>query len=349
MAEVTGQVLEARTNTPVAGAQVFVLLESQLSYPLEPPPTVGTDENGRYRFDSLTPGRYRIAAQKDGFAPPMDPWKMQAFVVGAGQILPDVTVLIQRGATIAGRVVDPSGQPVVRVNVAALLKRLDARGVSTESTSFGAPLLIPFGHDQTSNNGEFRIVGLAGGEYVLAAGTVSNHSAVNVMSPAKTAAAVTYFPGTADPAAAQPVSVEAGEIVSEVEVRIVTVRAFVVSGVVTDDLGRPLQDATVTLMSNQGGVEPLLSLMMAPDMTVTDSTGKFVFSSVPAGVYTLHANINGDIGGFSFGYFGDFVIGPDGIPRVDDTEKRSGQLPPGVVQVTVENADVTNLRVVANN
>jgi protocatechuate 3,4-dioxygenase beta subunit len=349
MAEVTGQVLEAGTNTPVADAQVFVLLESQRSYPVGPPPTVGTDENGRYRFDSLTPGRYRIAARKDGFAPAMDPWKMQAFVVAAGQVLTDVTVVIQRGATIAGRVVDPSGQPLVRVNVAALLKRLDGSGVSTESTSFGAPLLIPFGQDQTSNNGEFRIVGLAGGEYILAASTASNHSAVNVMSPATTTAAVTYFPGTADPAAAQPVSVEAGEIVSEVEVRIVAVRAFVVSGVVTDDLSGPLQDAMVTLMSNQGGAEPLIPLMMASSMTTTDSTGKFAFSSVPAGVYTLQANTNGGIGGFSFGYFDDFVIGPDGIPRADDTEQGSAQLSAGVVQVTVEDADVTNLRIVANH
>jgi len=85
MSRVSGQVIVDGTNTPVADARVFVVLDDERAAPDGFPPEVLSDRDGRYQFEMLTPGRYRIAAQKDGFRPPMDPSTMQIFEVAAGQ------------------------------------------------------------------------------------------------------------------------------------------------------------------------------------------------------------------------------------------------------------------------
>src|ERR1700730_9605132 len=79
MSRVSGQVIEDGTNRPVADARVFVVLEDERAAAEGPPPEALSDRDARYRFDTLPPGRYHIAAQKDGFAPPMDPSTMQVF------------------------------------------------------------------------------------------------------------------------------------------------------------------------------------------------------------------------------------------------------------------------------
>lgn len=77
VARVSGQVIEDRTNTPVAGADVFVVVDRDLSAPADALPASMTDQDGRYHLDALPAGRYRIAAHKAGFVPPMEPSTMQ--------------------------------------------------------------------------------------------------------------------------------------------------------------------------------------------------------------------------------------------------------------------------------
>ena len=84
MSRVSGQVIEDGTSRPVADARVFVVLDDERAAADGSPPEVLSDRDGRYRFDMLPPGRYHIAAQKDGFAPPMDPSSMQIFEVAMG-------------------------------------------------------------------------------------------------------------------------------------------------------------------------------------------------------------------------------------------------------------------------
>ena len=125
MTRVSGQVIEDGTNTPVAGARMFVLPDDERAAADGFLPEAFSDRDGHYRFDSLPAGRYHIAAQKDGFAPPMDPSTMQMFEVAAGQVLDGLTVSLRRGGAFAGRVLDPQGQPIANVGVTALLKRLN--------------------------------------------------------------------------------------------------------------------------------------------------------------------------------------------------------------------------------
>jgi hypothetical protein len=159
MSRVSGQVIEHGTNAPVAGAHVFLVLDGEFSTSAGAPPESVTDRDGRYQFDTLPPGRYRIAVHKEGFEPPMDPSTMQVFEVAAGQALDGLTVSLRRGGVIAGRVLDPHGQPLAEAGVTALLKRLNSIDRPTGPTSSGAPLLMPSGQGQTNGLGEFRIAG----------------------------------------------------------------------------------------------------------------------------------------------------------------------------------------------
>ena len=345
MSRVSGQVIEDGTNTPVAAARVFVVLDDERAAPDGSPPEVLSDRDGRYQFDMLTPGRYHIAAQKDGFAPPMDPSTMQIFEVAAGQVLDGLTVSLRRGGAFAGRVLDPQRQPIANVGVTALLKRLNRNDQPAGVASSGPPLLMPSGQGQTNDLGEFRIFGLWPGEYVIVATAQSKFGGAATQPAAATTTTATYFPGTADVSAAQPVAVQSDETVSYLIIPLVSVPAFKISGVVVDGAGAPVANAMVMLMGGQRGTDLLLSLVVGPPlMSPSDAAGRFTFGDVPAGAYTVRADAGG--GGIgAFGFTDTFGIDIDGTPRGDPSRPKPAR-EPGTIEVTVENADVGDLRIV---
>jgi len=348
MSRVSGQVIEDGTNRPVSDARVFVVLDDERAAPDSSPPEVLSDRVGRYQFDMLTPGRYHIAAQKDGFAPPMDPSTMQIFEVAAGQVLDGLTVSLRRGGAFAGRVLDPKGQPIANVGVTALLKRLNRDDQPAGVASSGPPLLMPSGQGQTNDLGEFRIVGLWPGEYVIVATPQSKFGGAATQPAAATTTTATYFPGTADVSAAQPVAVQLDETVSDLIIPLVSVPAFEISGVVVDRAGAPVANAMVMLMGGQRGTDFLLSLVAGqPLMSQSDAGGRFTFGDVPAGAYTLRADAGsgGGIGAFGFGFTDTFGIDIDGTPRGDPSRPKPAR-EPGTIEVTVDNADVSDLRIV---
>jgi protocatechuate 3,4-dioxygenase beta subunit len=66
---VSGRVLEEGSQTPIAGAEVMLvpIRPSPVSAPpFDRPPSTITDRDGRYAFEDVEPGRYRITVQKAG-------------------------------------------------------------------------------------------------------------------------------------------------------------------------------------------------------------------------------------------------------------------------------------------
>jgi len=69
---INGRVVEEGTNTPIADARVMVMVM------MTAPPAAGqrppepyqanTGSDGTFRFEGLPPGRYRVSAQKTGYA-----------------------------------------------------------------------------------------------------------------------------------------------------------------------------------------------------------------------------------------------------------------------------------------
>jgi hypothetical protein len=342
MAQVSGQVIEDGTNIPVANARVFVVFDDERAAVDGNPPDTLSDRDGRYRFDMLPPGRYHIAAQKDGFAPPMDPSTMKVVEITDRQVLDDVTVILRRGGAFSGHVVDAQGRPIANVGVTALLKRLNQVDPPAGAAPFGAPLLMPSGQGETNDLGEFRIFGLWPGEYVIVANVRSPFGGAATASSSATVTTATYFPGTTDVSAAQPLAVESGQTVSDLTIPLVSVPAFKVSGVVVDAAGNPVANAMVMLMSGRGGTDFLLSLVMGPLMSPSDASGRFSFGAVPAGTYTVRADIGGV--GF-FGVTDTFGFDGDGTPRSGPGQSKPAA-EPGTIELSVDNADVSDLRIV---
>ncbi len=157
-----------------------------------------------------------------------------------------------------------------------------------------APRLVPAGQStQTNDLGEFRIFGLPPGEYLVAANVPRNGPPMALFASAQTNAAgpraggvLTYYPETADPLAAQPVTLAPGQIVTGINIRLLTAPSFRVSGAVVDDQGSAVAGAMVTVLPD---VRRSVSLHGLGGQGRSDANGRFVVSGLTAGSYRAMA------------------------------------------------------------
>jgi hypothetical protein len=336
---ITGRVVADGTNAPIAGARVLVFPAGRRTGPMGPPPQATTDQDGRFALSNLAPGEYSLDVQKTGFVPLNGPMtRPRTFAVAAGQVL-SLDLHLQRGGVISGRVLDGTGEPLTEARVMAM------RRMPAPTNAGGQPRLVPApmqGPQQTNDLGEFRVAGLAPGEYVIAA-TRNGFPAFggpgvpprSSGSGAHTTMVTTFYPGTADQAGAQMVTVAAGTEAGNIVFTMQSAPAFRVSGIVVDEAGAPIENAMVMLMS-----DPRNGPMMGPTGNGrSDVNGRFAIDEVPAGTYRANASVmmsirsgSGGIGAVSTGYT-SFSSGPIG----------------GVAQsaeIIVADADVKGVRVV---
>lgn len=259
-ANASGRVLEAGTNTPISGARVLFAFRGRTRLQ-----TV-TDENGRYTFAELEPGPYRLTVQKAGYAPLVDPAKLPTFWVVAGQSLEVITVSLQKTGAIAGRILDPSGDPLVDVNV---------RAMKAGTANLGAAA------SRTNDLGEFRVFGLMPGEYIVAASPQPFGLDVLPGSPALLLS--TFYPGTADAAAAQPLTVGPGQTVAGIEFQVLTASTFKVSGTVVDERGIPASGAPVRLAGDSRASGGIAAGVVGEAQA--NAAGRFSIDHVRSGTY----------------------------------------------------------------
>ena len=292
VARIAGRVVEDGTNAPLSGVTVTAIAMQRgpvVSPPTGPPPQTITAEDGRYMFDGLAPGRYRIDAQKAGFASPLaDPAAFRTFEVAAGQILDGVNFSLPKSAVIAGQILDPSsGEPLANAMVMAM-RRLGAVGAPVLYSPQGLPRLMPAGQSaQTNDLGEFRIFGLPPGEYFVASSPRLTGTKTSAASG--TAPVMTFYPGTTDALAAQPVIIAAGQVATGIVFRILSAQTYQVSGTVVDAQGAPVAGATVMLRNDPrtSGFGP----MPAASSGRSDARGHFVIGGVTPGSYMAMASV----------------------------------------------------------
>jgi hypothetical protein len=142
---------------------------------------------------------------------------------------------------------------------------------------------------QTNDLGEFRIFGLPTGEYFVAASGPSSFGfAPNSHNPAGGFDSVfTYYPGVADAAAAQPVTLAAGQIATGIVFRILRAQTYQVSGIVVDGSGAAVAGATVFLRGDPRGGFGAWPAGSAN----SDANGRFVIGGVTPGSYLANASL----------------------------------------------------------
>src|SRR5947207_2778425 len=268
-ARVAGQVIDALSRGPLPGATVVLT-------PIGPglpsatggyTPQAVTDANGQFVIQRLFSGRYRLQAQKPGFAPLTGRFEERTMDIAAGQSITGLELALQTGAVIAGRVVEASGRPLSGLTVSALRQAAGPDGRTIATTSQMA---------QTNGAGEFRLASLPEGNYVVIAAPAPRPPFAPAVS--ESVLAPTYYPGTPDKDAAQVIAVGSAQTVNGVQFSMVSLAAHQVSGVLLDEAGSPLAGAIVMLM-----IDPKKGGSPTPAPGPADENGRFKIGGIVPG------------------------------------------------------------------
>jgi len=361
-ARLSGRVTAEGTNAPLADARVILLptapqrMAQPPQRPFGPPPQSITDQDGHFAFGSLRPGEYRIEVQRTGYAPLGVEGRGRTITLAAGQSVDNVELQMQKGAVISGRILSPSGEPQSDVQVTAM-RRMPAPPTAATAMS---PRLMPAPMQgmppQTNDLGEFRIAGLAPGEYYVAASPrpqmMFGGPGVTPPSPtaSRTTIATTFYPGTTDAAAAQPIQVARGAEVGNISFTLQALPAFRVSGVVVDEEGTPVADAMVMLMRDMRSG----SFVPGPGSNGRSGpNGRFTITNVVAGTYRANASVpmmmnsGGVVSWSSSGGSGTGVTTTTTTTSTGGaTVTSAGARTMEPVEVVVSDADVPGIRIV---
>jgi len=322
---ISGRVADTASGAPISGARVELMMVvdgPDGTFGRRPRQSV-TDANGSFAFDGLESGQYQLKVEKAGFAAYPDVFgdaQIERLTIDANSKDPQLRIALNKGAVVAGRIVNSSGEPEADLHVSAL-RRTDKAG----------PIgFAQVGNATTNDLGEFRMANLHSGEYRIVA-AAQRHGPFDAIGTGSSATlAPTFFPGTPDQNAARSVTLAPGQTVTGVEFTMIAVSAFRVSGVVVDQAGRPSPQAMVTLIPDLRS-----SGLFMPIMVLAADDGTFEIGQVIPGTYHLDASAReGGVGATGGGGF--FAAFSDDAPL-------SG---PGTI--TVGSADLTGLRVVAS-
>jgi protocatechuate 3,4-dioxygenase beta subunit len=206
--------------------------------PLQP---AVTNSEGRFTINGVAAGTYRALADKEGYAPQLygAAWPgMNGFVgitnpeligneasIVRVQITGPTEELIFRltpAAAVSGRIVTPTGEPLVGAQVELLPVGYDASG---------RRIALPLARTSTDDRGEFRLFNVEPGRYYLGArmapivvsqqGTATQAGVSPGSAGRDQKYTQTYFPGTTDPTRATLLEIAAGENQSRLDMTMV--------------------------------------------------------------------------------------------------------------------------------
>jgi hypothetical protein len=266
-AAIAGRVVSGTTRDPIARARVVVT-----SPVLTAARVALTDDRGAYAFTGLPAGAFVIRGSRTGFASQQLGSANEPLTVSAGARVHAPDLVLPEASVIAGRILDEDGTPLAGARIVALPPQ--PRG--------GHPSRAPTAEASSNDAGEFRLTGLASGEYVVAASDPAfssvgdEHGALDY--------GPTYFPGVSLIEDARTVSAGRGADAPRIEFRLRIVRPAQVSGTLVAPGAGSLRSAAVILAPLEGPPEtqPPRDIALRPD-------GQFVFRNVRPGHYYIRA------------------------------------------------------------
>jgi carboxypeptidase family protein len=276
-AAIRGRVVAADTGQPLRRAVIQISqIDTSSGVPLANRVNrlASTDRDGTYEFTSLPAGRYNLIAMKAAFV--RMAWGQEpAGTAGkpldvlAGERVDHVDFALPRGGVITGRIVDESGEPLSGVRVSAV----------RAATVNGARQLGPTAGSSTNDLGEFRIFGIAPGQYLVQA-LWQRFGGGDPSSVDRTGYPLTFFPGTLSESEAQRFTVAAGRTIGDLVMTMSALKTARVEGQVVDSRGRPAGGVMLEMLSTVSGNNTMSSSPVRPD-------GTFVLASLAPGDYVL--------------------------------------------------------------
>ena len=258
LSRIEGRVANALTGQPVAEAGVTLYRSVGGDAASE----TTSDAAGRFIFDGIAPGTYRITAEATGYLQP-EYSAGDALVLAPAQILKDLQLKLTPQGEISGRVLADPDHPLAGVEVVAL-RSLQAGNVRR---------MIRTAETRTDALGEFHLTDLAPGNYLLAA----NRPAAPSLPDSGFIA--TFYPSAPDANGAVPVRLTAGQDASSSDIQM---------------LKEPLQRVSGRVLGRSTGVDVMLlpqgaALVPGFELTMTKPApdGTFSIAGVRAGSYSL--------------------------------------------------------------
>jgi protocatechuate 3,4-dioxygenase beta subunit len=304
-ASISGQVADLETGRPLKRARVSVTGQG-----LPQGSSATTDESGRYRVAGLPAGRYTINVSRTGYIGvsygqrrPMRTGK--PLPLSDGQQAKDIDFRLPRGSVITGRILDEDGEPLLFASVRAMRYQYQQ----------GQQRLTAAGQAQTDDRGQYRVFGLAPGNYYVSAtgrpegapgqafvsysgGTGAGDMVVSFSGVSEGGRgmgdggaspqgyAPTYYPGVPNVSDALMVPVNLCQEVTNVDIQLQLVTTARISGTVVGTDGSAAANSTVMLVPEDSrtagsGIGSYAARTM-PD-------GSFTLSGVPPGRYVAVA------------------------------------------------------------
>ena len=217
-ASLQGVVTKDPGSEPVKKALIELIAESQsegANY------TALTGADGSFRIENIVPGRYRLFVERPGYQEIDKNHRRsegRVLTLTAGQEFKDLVIRLQAAAVVEGRVTDEDGDPMPEAQVAVLHQTFVSGRSHWEQV----------GAERTNDLGEYRIAGLAAGNYFVsvtpppdfrslieatsnAPATAPHNGAAASDKPVPAAYQTTYYPGTRDRGQAASIQLHAGD------------------------------------------------------------------------------------------------------------------------------------------
>jgi beta-lactamase regulating signal transducer with metallopeptidase domain len=257
-----GQVLDAATTRPIAGASVTISQRGDLK-------TVVTNESGRYEVANLEAGEYHVTARANGYVPRAYGQRLtmeegSPVEIQQGRTISSIDVRLEHSATVHGRIFDVHGNGLPGVEIELLTERYRPGGAT----------LAPVAFAQTEELGVYRVGDLPPGRYYIRAYAPDPMSA----SAGKKIYASTYLPGTITADQAQSIALSAGQDLFGADMSLATVETVQIEGTLVDPQEQSFLRTTVVLRS------PTSRASQAAPVT---ADGTFRFRDVVPGLYFL--------------------------------------------------------------
>ena len=252
-----------------------------------------TNSEGRFVFQNVPPGPYRLFAERNGYVPfaygqrsPEGPIALcgdcgTILQVRADETVKNLTLRMTQGAVVSGRVRDARGEPIAGLTVALLRTTFDQNGRRTLNTARAA---------YTDDRGEYRIFWIAPGRYYLRVGPPSSPGEAGFTVIDRRVETV-YYPNSSDPARASAIELQPGAEINTVDVVLPEPTGHRVRGKIIDSTtGKPPQSVDIELSPRQSD-----SSLSDPEYHTRaeydPATGAFEIENVIPGVYSLVANV----------------------------------------------------------
>ena len=260
-ATIKGRVVDAATKAPLADARV------RLTGPTQRGPIL-TDSAGAFGFNGLPAGTYSFLVERNGYLstswPDSSRWirrREDAIRLAATDNVENLTLAIERGGVVAGKVMTATGEPISGAQVSLL--------------GLWPPTFNRIG--TTNDLGDYRVPDLPAGRYVLRA-QLRAEAGTPGDTPLR-GPLPTYYPGTLQRGEAQEFVVGRNGEVTEASLRLVSGTLSLLDVTVTHTDGQPVGSAMVRVSS-----------MAEPTMPISRSLRNGVVRvELPPGEYTLEA------------------------------------------------------------